>query len=67
LLAAVKCPIGLVEQLIVRDDLLEAVGLQLALDHGDQGIAGHGIELGALIEQDGDLRVGGAIVSELSA
>ena len=67
LVAAMECLIRLAEQVIVRDHLLEAIVLQLALDHCDQGIAGHGVKLDALVEQDGDLRVGRAILSELIA
>src|SRR5262249_231555 len=48
LVAAMECLIRLAEQLIVRDDLFEAVLLQLALDHCNQLIAGHGVKLNAL-------------------
>ena len=41
--------------------------LQLALDHGDEGVAGHGVQFDALVEQDVDLRIRRAILGELRA
>ena len=67
LVAGVERQISLGKQVIVGDHLLDAVSLQLALDHCDQLIAGQGVKLDALIEQNGDLCVGRAVVGELFA
>jgi hypothetical protein len=39
--------------------------LELALDHFDEIVAGHRVELDALIDQDLDFRTGRAILGEL--
>src|SRR5262245_11283757 len=62
-IAAMECLVHLAEQPLLWDDLLESVLLQLALDHCDQRIAGHGVQFDALIEQDPDLRVRSAILN----
>src|SRR6516165_28391 len=67
LMTVMECSVGLREKIIVRDHLFEAVVLQLALYHFNQSVAGHGVQLNALIEQDIDLRVRGTILGELSA
>ena len=43
------------------------MSLQLALDHCDQLIAGQGVKLDTLIEENTDLRVGRAVFGELFA
>src|SRR5437879_2054591 len=63
-----ECAIGIREQFfIIRDYLFEAVFFQLSLDHRDQGVAGHGVKLDALIEQDADLGLRSTILSKLFA
>ena len=59
--------IGLRQRLVVGDHLFEAEILELAFDHFDERVAGHGVELDAFVEQDLDLRVVGAVPGELSA
>jgi hypothetical protein len=46
--AAMRCPIGLLKQVVAGDHLFDAIVLQLALDHLDQGIAAHRVKLNAL-------------------
>jgi len=67
LLAVMECLVSLAEQVIVREHLVQPISFQLALDHVDQGIAGHGVELDALVEQDVDLGITRAILGELTA
>ena len=61
-LAAVESAPGLREQVIVRRHLFEPVVIELALDHLNKGVAGHGVELDALVEQDVDLGAFGYVV-----
>ncbi len=56
--------IGVREHSVVGNDFFEAVILELALDHFDQGVARHSVKLDAFIEQDVDLRAGGAVLGE---
>ncbi len=59
--------IGLRQQVLVRNHLFEPVSLELRLDHGDEGVAGQGVELDALVEQDVDFRGVSAVHGELLA
>src|SRR5271166_2617786 len=63
----VERAIGLLEDVVVRDDLLEPVILELALDHGDEGVAGESVQLDALMDEDVDLLGLRAILGELPA
>src|SRR5262245_13753742 len=67
LLTVMECSVGIREQPVIRDYLFEAVVLQLALDHFDQGVAGHGVKLDPLVDQNCDLFARRAILSELAA
>ena len=65
LVAGVECQICLSKQVIVGDHLLDAVSLQLALDHSYQLIAGQGVKFDAVIEKNGDLCVRRTVFGEL--
>ena len=67
LIAGVEREISLSKQVIVGDHFLDAVSLQLALDHCDQLIAGQGVKLDAVIEENGDLCVRRTVFGELFA
>jgi hypothetical protein len=65
--ASMKSAIDLAEQTIFGNDLLDAMHLQLALDHGDQRVAGHCIELDALVKRYVDLFGRGTVFCQLLA
>ena len=67
LLAGVECQIGFGKQFIVRDDLLDAVPFQLALDHSDQLIASQGVKFDTVTEKNGNLCVCRTVFGELFA
>jgi hypothetical protein len=59
---AYRKPVGLVENLLIRNDFLDTALDQLALDERDQLTAGHRVKLDALAaEQKFDFRIGRAV------